>query len=30
MGDWKLNKEFALADDSDGDVLWIVPERKEK
>jgi SAM-dependent methyltransferase len=38
MGDWKPDKEFNLADDSDGDdlglshkfFLWIVPERKEK
>src|SRR5580704_15566596 len=38
MGDWKPDKEFTLADDSDGDdfglshkfFLWIVPERKEK
>src|SRR5579864_2690989 len=38
MGDWKPDKELALADDSDGDdfglshkfYLWIVPERKEK
>ena len=38
MGDWKPDKEFNLADDSNGDdfglshkfFLWIVPQRTEK